>query len=41
MVAQAIKIKNPSDFEKVVALHFQRQGYEFILPPANTKGYDI
>ena len=41
MIAQAIRIKNPSDFEKVVALFFQRQGYEITLPPANTKGYDI
>ena len=41
MVAQKIRIKDPSDFEKVVALSFKRQGYEITLPPANTKGYDI
>ncbi len=41
MAPQTIRIKNPSDFEKVVALFFQRQGYEITLPPANTKGYDI
>lgn len=38
MIAQ---IKDPSDFETVVALHFEKQGYEVIMPPANTKGYDI
>ncbi|MEO0407764.1 MAG: hypothetical protein AAF289_10465 [Cyanobacteria bacterium P01_A01_bin.135] len=38
MIAQ---IKNPYDFEKVVAHYFEQQGYEVIMPPANTKGYDI
>lgn len=38
MIAQ---IKDPFDFEKVVALSFEQQGYEVIMPPANTKGYDI
>ena len=41
MAPQRIRIKDPSDFEKVVALSFKRQGYEITLPPANTKGYDI
>ena len=41
MVKSDIRIKDPSDFEKVVALSFQRKGYEIIMPPANTKGYDI
>ena len=41
MVASPIKIKDPSDFEKVVALSFQRKGYKIVMPPANTKGYDI
>ncbi|MGK7897422.1 MAG: restriction endonuclease [Xenococcus sp. (in: cyanobacteria)] len=41
MAPQTIRIKNPSDFEKFVALFFKRQGYEITLPPANTKGYDI
>ena len=41
MVAQAIRIQDPSDFEKVVALSFKQKGYEIIMPPANTKGYDI
>ncbi len=41
MVAQRIRIKDPSDFEKFVAVSFKKQGYEIILPPANTKGYDI
>lgn len=38
MIAQ---IKDPFDFEKVVAYYFEQQGYEVIMPPANTKGYDI
>ena len=41
MSAQRIRIKDPSDFEKVVALSFKKQGYEITLPPANTRGYDI
>ena len=38
MIAQ---IKDPYDFEKVVAHYFEQQGYKVIMPPANTKGYDI
>ena len=38
MIAQ---IKDPFDFETVVAHYFEQQGYEVIMPPANTKGYDI
>ena len=38
MIAQ---IQDPFDFEKVVAHYFEQQGYEVIMPPANTKGYDI
>ena len=38
MVAQ---IKDPLDFETVVALYFEHQGYKVIMPPMNTKGYDI
>ncbi|MDJ0635611.1 MAG: restriction endonuclease [Xenococcaceae cyanobacterium MO_188.B29] len=41
MVKSDIKIKDPLDFEKVVALSFKRKGYEIIMPPTNTKGYDI
>jgi chromosome partitioning protein len=41
MVTQTIKIQDPADFEKVVALHFKRQGYEVILPTPHTKGYDL
>ncbi|MEL6440370.1 MAG: restriction endonuclease [Cyanobacteria bacterium J06621_8] len=38
MIAQ---IKDPYDFEKVIAYYFEQQGYEVIMPPANTRGYDI
>ncbi len=38
MIAQ---IKDPYDFETVVALYFEEQGYKVTMPPANTKGYDI
>jgi chromosome partitioning protein len=41
MLTQDLIITDPSDFEKVVALEFQRLGYEVIMPPVNTKGYDI
>lgn len=35
------EIRDPYDFEKVVAIYFERQGYEVTMPPANTRGYDI
>ena len=38
MIAQ---IKDPFDFETVVAHYFEQQGYEITMPPANTRGYDI
>ena len=38
MIAQ---IRDPFDFETVVAHYFEKQGYEVIMPPANTRGYDI
>jgi chromosome partitioning protein len=41
MPSQNIQIKDPSDFERVVALFFKRDGYQITMPPANTKGYDI
>ncbi len=34
-------IGDPSDFEKFVALSFKRKGYDIVMPPVNTKGYDI
>jgi chromosome partitioning protein len=33
--------ENASDFEKVVALLLERDGWQVKMPPANTKGYDI
>jgi chromosome partitioning protein len=41
MLTQDLKISNPLDFEKFVALRFQSLGYQVVMPPANTKGYDI
>jgi chromosome partitioning protein len=41
MITQDLTITNPFDFEKIVALQFQRLGYVVIMPPANTRGYDI
>ena len=35
------QIRDPSDFETVVALYFERLGYQITMPPANTRGYDI
>lgn len=32
---------NPDDFEKLIALLCRKSGYEVIMPPAHTKGYDI
>jgi chromosome partitioning protein len=36
-----LNITDPNDFEKFVALMFQQSGYEVIMPPSNTRGYDI
>jgi len=33
--------ENASDFERVVALLLQQDGWQVQMPPANTKGYDI
>lgn len=33
--------ENASDFEKVVALLLERDGWQVKMPPANTRGYDI
>lgn len=33
--------ESASDFEKVVAMLLQQQGWKVTMPPANTKGYDI
>lgn len=33
--------ESASDFEKVVAMLLQQDGWKVIMPPANTKGYDI
>jgi chromosome partitioning protein len=41
MPTQDLKINDPSDFERFVALTFKKSGYEVIMPPANTRGYDI
>lgn len=35
------RIQDPLDFEKVVACYFEKQGYEVVMPPTNTRGYDI
>jgi chromosome partitioning protein len=35
------QFENPSDFEKVVMLLLEREGWKALLPPQNTKGYDI
>ncbi|QSJ18114.1 AAA family ATPase [Nostoc sp. UHCC 0702] len=36
-----ITFENASDFEKVVALLLEQEGWQITMPPANTKGYDI
>jgi chromosome partitioning protein len=41
MLTQDLKISDPSDFEKFIALKFKEAGYKVIMPPANTRGYDI
>ena len=35
------QIRDPFDFETVVAHYFEQLGYEVTIPPANTRGYDI
>ena len=32
---------DPYDFEKLIGLLYKQKGYEVVMPPANTKGYDI
>ncbi len=41
MLTQDLKMNDPSDFEKFVAITFKQSGYEVIMPPANRRGYDI
>lgn len=41
MTARSLTIKDPSDYEKVVARYFKQLGYEVTMPPTNTLGYDI
>jgi chromosome partitioning protein len=41
MLTQDLKINDPFDFEKLVALKFRELGYDVIMPIANTRGYDI
>lgn len=41
MNSNALTPHNPDDFEKLIALLFQQLGFEVIMPPMNTKGYDI
>jgi chromosome partitioning protein len=41
MLTQDLRITDPTDFEKFVALKFKESGYKVIMPPANTQGYDI
>ena len=36
-----LTFENPSDFEKVVMMLLQREGWKATLPPKNAKGYDI
>lgn len=33
--------ENPHDFEKVIKLLFEQDGWRVIVPPANTRGYDL
>ena|SRR2546425_3656655 len=32
---------NPDDFEKLIALLYQKSGFQVVMPPPNTRGYDI
>ncbi|MGI0025630.1 MAG: restriction endonuclease, partial [Nitrososphaera sp.] len=41
MSTPELTFDNPTDFEKHVALLLKKEGYEFRMPPPNTKGYDI
>ncbi|HRF55926.1 MAG TPA: restriction endonuclease [Campylobacterales bacterium] len=37
----SLSFSNPDDFEKHIATLLKQQGYEIIMPPENTRGYDI
>lgn len=41
MLTQDLRITDPTDFEKFIALKFKEAGYKVIMPPTNTQGYDI
>jgi chromosome partitioning protein len=41
MPTQDLKINDPTDFEKFVAIKFKESGYKVIMPSLNTQGYDI
>ncbi len=36
-----LRFSNPDDFEKHIATLLKQQGYEVVMPPENTRGYDI
>ncbi len=36
-----VNFENPLDFEKVILLELEREGYKVVLPPQNTQGYDL
>ncbi len=38
---QSLIPSNPDDFEKLIALHFKKLGFQVIMPPKNNRGYDI
>jgi chromosome partitioning protein len=41
MSPSSLTPSNPDDFEKFIALLFQNAGLEVVMPPPNTRGYDI
>ncbi len=36
-----LRFSNPDDFEKHIATLLKQHGYEVVMPPENTRGYDI
>ena len=40
-VPNSLTPTNPDDFEKLIAVLCEKNGYKATMPPANTKGYDI
>lgn len=40
-MSSSLSIKDPDSFEKHIGVLFQQLGWDVVVPPANTRGYDL